>query len=146
MHILKEVGHWLGTGQQESIYNPLHQDTPDIPLPQTLLAIGHLSPAITDAVSSSLQHCKPPHHLWEGTKGCQWIEPLSFYAAHPQWNLLSNTESVRKIFIRPSASNPTFLLQSLNLQIEVHTCYTHSVKCINNVHIYVLYKDGSIYR
>lgn len=75
---------------------------------------------------------------------CQWIQPLSFQAALLQWNLLSNTESVRKIFLRPSASNPTFQLQSLNLQIEARTCYAHSVRCENRVHIYVLYKDSNI--
>lgn len=53
-------------------------------------------------------------------------------------------QSVRKIFIRPSASNLTFQLQSLNLQIEERTHYTHYVKCENDAHIYVLDKDSSM--
>lgn len=138
--------NWKGASRirNKSIRNPLCTRTLQMSLlPRLVPDLRFLSLVITDTVSSSPQHYKPPHHLCEGIMICWWIEPLSFYAALLQWNLLTNTESVRKIFMRPLASNPTFHLPSLNLQIW--STYTHFVKYENNAHIYVLYKDSSIY-
>lgn len=146
--ILKEASHGIERGQAElarkasvTHFVPGHSRCPSCPdsfqiLGSWVLWSLTLSPAHPNTANLPITSVKASWAVG-GLSHSHFMLPFS------KWNLLTNTESVRKIFIRPLASNPTFHLSSLNLQIW--STYTHSVKYENNVHIYVLYKDSSIY-